>query len=237
MALIKNALPNAEVVGEAWVPLGETEYTPYITKILASGAEVVLGAHYGGDLVSFMRQGVPYGLFDKVVYCNPNVGDIGSIIPLGWDLPEGMYSMAWYAPYWDTPENAEWIAAYRAWSGMPDAYPDNRHWEGYVVNDFLFRAIEKAGSFDTDAIIEAAEGLKWVSAMGPIEMRAYDHQIMYAMIAGVTTHDPAWPDYAVLSPLNVIPPEDCHRTIDELLAMGTPAGKSLIRGKRADTLG
>ena len=227
MAVIKESIPDAEVVGEAWSPLGEVDYTPYITSMLASGAEVILSAHYGGDLAAVMRQGVPYGLFDKVIYANPTVGDLGSTIPMGWDLPEGMYGSAWYVPYWDTPENAEFIAAYRAWTGIPDAYPDDRDWEGYMIHDFLFRAIEEAGSFDTEEVVEAAEGLQWVGAMGPMEMRAFDHQIMYDQVSGITTHDPAWPNYAILGNLTVVPFETCGRTIDELIADGHPGRPDL----------
>jgi len=222
MVAIKKYIPDAEVVGEVWSPLGETEMTPYITKILAAEPEVIVSAHYGTDIAAFVRQAIPYGLLDKMVYANPLNADITNVIPLGWDFPEGQYGAMWYLPYYESPENDAWIAAYRKWSGKPDAFPDNRMYEGYVTHDFLFRAIEKAGSFDTDAIIEAGEGLKWETSMGEVEMRAYDHQIIGPMISGKTVKDPDWPDFVILGDMKYIPGEDACRTIDEVMADGHP---------------
>ena len=222
MVAIRKYIPEAEVVGEAWSPLGETEMTPYITKIMATDTECIVSAHYGADIAAFVRQSRPSGLFDNIIYANPLCGDVPNVSPLGWDFPEGQYGAMWYLPYWDTPANDAWIAAYRAWCGKPEAYPDNRMYEGYIVHDFLFRAIEKAGSFDTEKVIDAAEGLKWETAMGTVEMRAYDHQIVAPMISGKTVKDPDWPDFVILDDMKYIAGPDAARTIDELIADGHP---------------
>ncbi len=37
-------------------------------------------------------------------------------------------------------------------------------------------ALEKAGSTDTDALIEAMKGLEFEAAFGPVTFRAVDHQ-------------------------------------------------------------
>jgi ABC-type branched-subunit amino acid transport system substrate-binding protein len=41
--------PDVEKIGEAWPKLQETDYTPYLTKAMQSGAEVLGGIVYGGD--------------------------------------------------------------------------------------------------------------------------------------------------------------------------------------------
>ena len=69
---------------------------------------------------------------------------------------------------------------------------------------------------------DAAEGLTWETAMGTVEMRAYDHQIITPMISGKTVCDPDWPDFVILGDMKYIPGEDAARTIDELIADGHP---------------
>ena len=41
--------PNAKIVGEDFTPVGNKDYNPYLSKIAASGAEVVFVSHIGGD--------------------------------------------------------------------------------------------------------------------------------------------------------------------------------------------
>ncbi len=49
-AVIKREMPEAKIVGEDFAPIGNKDFGPYITKILASGAEIVYTGNYGNDL-------------------------------------------------------------------------------------------------------------------------------------------------------------------------------------------
>ena len=64
---VKNYLgklrPDVQVVGDELIPLGKVkDFSPYITKIKASGAESLLTGNYGPDLALLIKAGVDAGL-------------------------------------------------------------------------------------------------------------------------------------------------------------------------------
>ena len=58
--------PEVEKVGEVWPKLKETDYTPYLTALMAKKPEAVYAAFGASGLISFMKQAKLFGLFDKV---------------------------------------------------------------------------------------------------------------------------------------------------------------------------
>ena len=53
---------SLQVVGDEPIPLGKIkDFAPYITKIMASGAEVVMTGDWGQDLKLFLQQGAALG--------------------------------------------------------------------------------------------------------------------------------------------------------------------------------
>ena len=62
---IKKLVPDAEIVYEAWPKLGEKDFTSFITAIMAKKPDAVHGSLFGGDLVSFTKQALPYGFLSK----------------------------------------------------------------------------------------------------------------------------------------------------------------------------
>ena len=66
---IKNA---TEALGWSTVtavrtPLGEADYSQYLTPVLNSGADVLILNHYGKDMINSLTQAVQFGLRDKQV--------------------------------------------------------------------------------------------------------------------------------------------------------------------------
>src|SRR5271157_1616932 len=58
--------PQAQFLGEQWPKLFAADYTPYINAILAAKPDAVYCSLWGGDLVAFIKQAKPFGLFDKM---------------------------------------------------------------------------------------------------------------------------------------------------------------------------
>jgi len=50
--------------------------------------------------------------------------------------------------------------------------------KAYNGMKFMMEAIKKAGTTDVPAVIKTWEGMKWESIIGPMVMRAEDHQVM-----------------------------------------------------------
>ena len=63
---MKKIKPEVEIVGQGWPKLGEADFTPFITAIMAAKPDAAFLALWGGDFVNFAKQAKPYGFFEKV---------------------------------------------------------------------------------------------------------------------------------------------------------------------------
>ena len=48
--VMQKEIPDLKILGEDFAPIGHKDFGPYISKILASGAEVIYTGNYGVDL-------------------------------------------------------------------------------------------------------------------------------------------------------------------------------------------
>lgn len=187
---LKKGNPNVEIVGQLWPKLFEPDYTPHITKILADKPHAIYSALWGGDTVAFIEQALMYGLFQQSKFFCINIADY-TVLKALKSVPEGLHTGSRYlrnVP--DTPANHEFADKYQKKYGEP---PTNWSWESYSGMLFLMEGIKKAGSFESDKVIKAIEGLKIKAPAGApdmdgaITMRARDHtNIGYAIAWGRT---------------------------------------------------
>ena len=174
------------IVGEEYhPPFRVNDFAPYITKIMASGADTLMTANFGPDLRLLMQQGHQLGWKLKVVGFYLNDSTLTSVIG---DAAVGHVTTGINMVTLNTPLNVELTKAWRA--RYPDAaishrVPDLQTGQALAGNMWLLDVIKKAGSLDTDAIIKAWEGDKRDVLWGPAEMRACDHQLQSA--CGVAT--------------------------------------------------
>jgi branched-chain amino acid transport system substrate-binding protein len=175
-------IPGVRFLGASWSPLGEKDFGPYIAEITRSKPDVVFSWLFGGDQGAFVKQANSFGLFKTIQYA----GDLGpeSLRPLGKEVPEGLLGISFYeflVP--DTPENKKFAENFRAKYGD---YPSREAMHYYNAVHFLALAIEKAGTTETEAVIDALEKVHFNSPMGDLYFRKIDHQISLPMIAGET---------------------------------------------------
>ena len=147
-------VPNAVSVGSLWPPLTTKDFTPYISKIMNSGAELVVSSLYGGGGLTFNKQAYPMGLFKKFHYYNGGGdGDQGTMafVKRGDPAPIGGIAVARY-PYWIplSKENQEFAEKYQKTTGSVPSYGAMN---AYIIIYALRDAIEKAGSVKTEKII------------------------------------------------------------------------------------
>lgn len=215
---LKKVKPGAQIVGQAWPKLGETEWTPFITAILAAKPEVVLNFVYGDMFIAFVKQAKPYGYFEKVrVISGAEVVSTEMAAPLAKDMPEGILGNAYDVFYWpDTPEHKSFVKAYLDKTG--EAFVPGWAIQGYIGTYFLAEAIKKAGTTDTEKVITAMEGLTVKTPVGPVTMRAYDHQANRGQVYGVTVHAADYP-FATLKDVRYLPAEGFWRSVEEIKAL------------------
>ena len=171
---------NQSIVGDEYHPLQKVQdFAPYITKIMASGAEVVMTGDWGQDLKLFLQQGAALGW--KVKVGNYFLDDALVMQTVG-KAALGQVTADAYLSTVDTKENREFIKAWRA--RYPDApisykYPTLTCARCASAVLWVGDAIKRAGSLDTEKLIKAWEGGKFKTIWGAeAEMRACDHQML-----------------------------------------------------------
>ena len=214
--LTKNK-PDVEKIDEVWVKLGETDYTPYLTALMAKKPEAICLAFGASGLIPFVKQAKLFGLFEKASCFAFGLGDSIFTKVLKDDMPTGLYgggNYLWYYP--DTPANKAFVEKCK--QIYNDPYPSGIGiFGGYTSGKFLLDAILKAKSVDTEKVIKAMEGLTIDAVIGPMKMRSCDHQAITATFWGLLANVPGYP-FPVMKDIVVTPAEKVMPTCEEIAA-------------------
>jgi len=209
---VKEANPKAEFVGEQWPKLFVPDYTPYINAILQAKPDAVFCSLWGGDLVAFIKQAKPYGVFEKMKWVIATGGDITVAKALGKDMPTGLIVDQRYYFNWPaTKRNEEFVKAYRA---AYNDYPSAWAAEGYDGVYFLAEAVRRAGSLDADKVIAALEGLTLDLPRGKATLRKEDHQLSSDFMVGETVFEKEYP-FAIVGNTEVFPADKVLYSIQD----------------------
>ncbi|MEC1721475.1 ABC transporter substrate-binding protein [Schinkia azotoformans] len=167
-----------KVLGEAYTPLGTTDYSSQITNIIASKPDGVWVALSGSDGINFMSQAKSFGLMDKTTVVTFLTDLV--INGTGSDMV-GVLGNANYHYSIDNPKNKEFVANFeKAVNKKPTVY----HGEAYYTLQMLFEGIKAAGSAETEDVMKAMEGLTIDSLLGEMTVRAEDHQLLHPNFMG-----------------------------------------------------
>ncbi len=175
--------PDIEWVGEQWPPQGKIDAGPVVQALAATNPEAILNVTFGPDLVKFVREGNTRGLFKNRAVVSFLTGEPEYLDPLKDETPAGWIVTGY--PWYDikTPEHDKFLKAYQA---KFNDYPRLGSIVGYGTMKAAAAILAKAGSTDTDKLIEAAKGLKMPSPLGDITFRASDHQATLGAYVGKT---------------------------------------------------
>lgn len=183
---LQQAKPDVTKIGESWWKPGEPDLIPYITSILAAKPDAVIFCTGGRSMTNIMKAIKATGMAEKVPIWIHTATDHAVLKPLGAQAPEGvMGTMDYHFYHPDISANRNFVKAFEAAYGNPPGFPA---FHGYITAHFIADAFRKAGEVDKEKFIDALEGLKINSPVGPIEMRACDHQVILPMYLGVTKY-------------------------------------------------
>ncbi len=178
-------IPGAQLLGEEFHPIGQKDFAPYISKIMASGAEVVLTGNYGPDLDNLIKTGASLGW--KCITGNYFLNDAYRMQVVK-EAAVGHMTADSYMLTIDTPENKAFRDAWHeGHKGMDVGFiwPDLAMGRCYYAVQWLGDAIKKAGSADAEKVIKAWEGMDYNMPWGKVTMRACDHQMLTPGVAAV----------------------------------------------------
>lgn len=146
-------IPGAQLLGEDYHPIALKDFAPYVSKIIASGAEVILTANYGMDLANLIKTEAALGckaitaggiLFDPVIMQEVREAALGHVVVFHTVIDMG------------NPVEKKFVKDFQ--EKHPDldkvAFSPCYGILSYSTTRLLGEVIKKAGSTDTEKIVK-----------------------------------------------------------------------------------
>ncbi|MFH0786543.1 MAG: ABC transporter substrate-binding protein [Pseudomonadota bacterium] len=213
--LLKEAAPNLKLKKEFWPPLGETQFTSYITAIMAQKPDFVIGSVASKDNVAWMQQAKAYGFFDKIPYPGSLIS-VSELIIQAKTLTRGLVGLS-RAPFFahlDVPMMADFVKNFKA---KYDRYPSDWAVMEYDAVYALKQGIEKAKTIDTEKVKDALKGATISTTRGKLHFRQIDNQLSCSSYMGVVADDPKYP-FPIYHDLVEVKGPDSWRPEAEIIA-------------------
>jgi len=166
--------PDIKVVGDELHPLQKVnDFSPYVAKIKAAGADTVITGNWSNDMVLLIKAGKDAGL--KVEWDTYYGGSPGAVTAIGEAGVDTLKQVSeWHRNA--TPELDASVAAFaKRFPGKENEYA---YWRAKTMWEMFAAAAKKAQSNDPVKIARALEGMKMATPLGEVEMRADNHQIL-----------------------------------------------------------
>ncbi|MEH6474214.1 MAG: branched-chain amino acid ABC transporter substrate-binding protein [Sneathiella sp.] len=183
---LKEKRPDVVIVGNELHPIGKVkDFTPYATKIRASGADAVITGNWGADMVGLGKAIGETGLDVPIyTYYAANDGITKTIGASG----KNKIRLVHEGPL--NPPSSDAYSTYH--KGFKAKNPDKDISQFRIANtvQMLAAAIEKAGNAKPINVAKALEGMEHTSLHGEtLTMRAEDHQIIQPIHISVHTDE------------------------------------------------
>lgn len=210
---VQKANPKAVLVGQTWWKVGEADFTPYITQILAAKPDFIIVATGGSGMVNFQKAAKATGLAQKIPFYQHTATELSVLKPQGQNAPEGVYGTANYFFYYpDTPANRAFVEEFKK---TYKREPRIGALSGYMTAMFIAEGYKKVGSFDKEKFVSALEDMAIDSPVGKLQIRGCDHQLLLPMYFGKTKKDPKY-DFLIAGDIEVVQAKDYMPTCDEI---------------------
>jgi len=177
-ALVGLARPDVKFVGEELFPIGRVkDFMPYVQKIKAAGADSVITGNWGQDLTLLLRAASDAGV--NLRYYNHSAGATpGTVVAVAQSRTGQLTWVGeWHPGQQDVPKADALAKAYRAKTGSEFLSPRIE-----MTPRIFAVAVDKAGSADAVKVARALEDLRYDSVVGPVRMRAEDHQLLLPQV-------------------------------------------------------
>ncbi|MBO1110620.1 ABC transporter substrate-binding protein [Bordetella petrii] len=168
---------GGKVVGADQTPLGTTDYSSFILKIVSAKPDAIYLGLGGSDLTNFLKQFHQMGLTGKIpvsaLSCNDT--DLWSAGPAA---ATGVYPKIWnYTGDQNTELSRAFVKSYMARYKTP---PEAEAWQDWFGTTAIITAIKETGSTDSSKLVEFLEGHKFdgYKKAGSMYFRPWDHQLI-----------------------------------------------------------
>lgn len=177
-AALKRMRPDIEIVGDdLHAMLQVKDFTPYVAKVRASGADAIVTGNWSADLTLFLKAMKEAGLKTPMYTFNATTTGIPTAMAAAGS--ENVKVVNYWLANQDPKAHAALSDPFKA------KYDDDfTQLPWYNSVRILTTAMKNAKSTEPVAVAKAMEGLKLTSLNGEIEMRKLDHQLLQQIAIG-----------------------------------------------------
>lgn len=208
---MKKLMPQVKVVGTWWPPLFTTDFTAHISALMGAKPDVVHSALWGGDAVTFTKQAMGMGLFEKIRMAysrgEPYPQEVGKEYPEEQIICCAGTHYFLYPPHDKWPLNKWFVEEYQKRFGKYPTYPCYHAYQAmYTYKHAVEKAAGLVGGWPTiEEIAKAAVGLSIQTPSGHLMIRE-DHNGVEDVLLGFSKRVPGFP-FPILDPkrLEVFP--------------------------------
>ena len=174
--------PDVQIVGDELHPMGRVkDFSPYVAKIKASGAQAVITGNFGNDLTLLVKAARELGFEGRFYTFYGNA--LGAPAAIGEAGIGRVMAVADWLPNVPGPQSEAFYQAFRQRFTQPA--DDYVHLRMQLMVEALVQAIEQAGTLQPVAVARQLEQARVTLAGQTGTMRASDHQFQQPLVVGV----------------------------------------------------
>lgn len=171
-----------KVVGESLHPMGRVkDFTPYVQKIKASGAQAVITGNWGQDLSLLVKAAKDAGFTGSFYTFYGNA--LGAPQAIGEAGVGKVFAVAEWMPNVPGPESAAFYAAFK--QRFPNPQDDYVHMRMQIMVEMWVQAVQAAGTTQAWAVAKQLERGQLNLFGHPAFMRESDHQLQQSLVVGL----------------------------------------------------
>jgi branched-chain amino acid transport system substrate-binding protein len=172
LEMLKAKRPDIQIVGNDLHPIGKVkDFAPYVAKMVASGADVVITGNWGNDLSLLVKAGRDGGL--KAKFYTYYGGGLGVPTAVNTSGVDHLVQVTEWHKNLSPNKTLQYALDYKKKFGLDFYYLRINN----EVNMWA-RAMDQAKSTDPGKVALALEGMKYEADTGEVWMRKDDHQLM-----------------------------------------------------------
>jgi branched-chain amino acid transport system substrate-binding protein len=178
---LKRKRPDVQIVGDDLHPIATVkDFSPYVAKIKASGADTVITGNWGADLALLIKAAKDAGLTAK--FYTYYGGTTGVPTAMGASGAGQVKQVSYWIPNNESFSGKEIVEAFKK------KYNDDFYVSDiYTVVQMVSKAVKDTRSADPMKVAFALEGMKVKAINGDVEMRATDHQLQQPLYISTWT--------------------------------------------------
>ncbi len=202
-----------EHVGKVeFIPIEVTDFNATIQRIQQAKPDVLMTCLAGVAHVNFFRQFAAAGLHKRIPIISTTFGSGSEHIILDPREVEGLVVCAAYLDDIDTPRNKAFKAAARKFTGDPKYLVGEQFSQKYTGWMMWAKAVQKAGSFDREAVTKAMEsGIEFDAPHGRVKSEPKSHHLISDMQLAAVNDKHGW---KIIQAYKDVPPTDTMKYCD-----------------------